>query len=69
MSRVLLYVCYDMSNRCVSSDFKGAGGYMNLKLRIFCGSSLGVISTNVVFRDVGMGETTKEWFEREKRDG
>lgn len=69
MSRVLLYVCYDMSNTCVSSDFKGAGGYMNLKFRIFCGSSLGVISINVVFRDVGMGETTKEWFEREKRDG
>lgn len=56
-----------MSNRCVSSDFKWAGGYMNLKLRIFCGSSLGVININVVFRDMGMGETTKEGL-KERRE-
>lgn len=51
-------VVLEMSNRSPSVDFKWAGVYMNLKFRVFLGSSLEIISIKMVFRAIDNDETT-----------
>ena len=51
-------VVLEMSNRSPSVDFKWACIYMNLKFRVFLGSSLGIIGIKMVFRAIDSDETT-----------